>query len=62
MYAMYVIQYLSYPPWNHKWFPLPERYGTLAEAQAAFDALPHVMRPDHRIAEVYIVTRYKPQK
>jgi hypothetical protein len=57
---MYVIQYLTYPIWNHKWAALREQYSTLEEVQAAYDALP--CKSDHRIAEVYTVTRYKPVK
>ena len=37
-----------------------ERRDTLEEAQAAFVALP--IKADHRIAEAYTVTRYKPVK
>ena len=57
---MYVIQSLAYPSWRNKWIALRERYDTLKEAQAAFDKLP--FKAEHRIAEVYTVTRYKPLK
>lgn len=66
---MYVIQYRTrgdgFKPGT--WQPccvggVPERYATLAEAQAAYDGLPRVMWPDYRIAEEYTVTRYKPVK
>lgn len=66
---MYVIQYRTrgdgFKPAT--WQPccvggVPERYTTLAEALTAYDALPHVLWPDYRIAEEYTVTRYKPVK
>lgn len=66
---MYVIQYRTrgdgFKPGS--WQPccvggVPERNVTLLEAQAAYDALPRVLRPDYRIAEAYTVTRYKPVK
>ncbi len=34
------------------------RFETLEEAETAFEALP--IKADHRIAEAYTVTRYKP--
>lgn len=55
---MFVIQYLTYPEWHHKWAAAPERYSTLEEAKAAFDKLP--MKCGYRIAEEYTVIRYKP--
>ena len=57
---MYVIQYLAYPSWNHKWVAAPTQYKTLEEAQAAYNELPFKL--EHRISEVYTVTRYKPVK
>ncbi|MDD3020909.1 MAG: hypothetical protein PHX61_08035 [Alphaproteobacteria bacterium] len=57
---MFVLQYLTYPEWNHKWAAAPKRYPTLKEAQAAFDALP--IKYGYRIAEEYTVVRYKPIK
>lgn len=57
---MYVIQFLAYPSWDHKWVTIPKRFATLEEALAAFDALP--IKFEHRIAEEYTVVRYKPIK
>lgn len=58
--TMYVIQYLTYPEWNHKWGTTGNRYPTLKEAQSAFDSLP--IKHGYRIAEEYTVTRYKAVK
>jgi hypothetical protein len=57
---MYVIQYLEYPEWNHKWAVMSVRFATLKEAQAAYDKLP--IKHGHRIMEEYTVTRYKAVK
>lgn len=54
---MYVIQYLSYPPWNHKWVACPQKYPTLKQAQDAYDKL--LDKSGHRIMEEYTVVRYK---
>ncbi len=46
-------------PWDTTWRTWTNRrFATLEEAQAAFEALP--TKADHRIAEAYVVTRYKP--
>lgn len=56
----YVIQSKAHP-WDTTWTTWTNRqFATLAEAQAAFDALP--IKVDRRIAEAYTVTRYKPVK
>lgn len=56
----YVIQSKAHP-WDTTWTTWTNRrFNTLAEAKAAFDALP--VKGDHRIAEAYTVTRYKPAK
>lgn len=45
--------------WETRWDTWENRrFDTLAEAQAFFDTLP--IKADHRIAEAYTVTRYKP--
>lgn len=54
---MFVIQYLTNPSWHNKWAPTDKRFPTLAEAQAAYNALP--FKPGYRIAEEYTVVRYK---
>lgn len=58
MESYYVIQSKA-KPWDTKWNTWSNRrFATLEEAQAFFDALP--VKADHRIAEAYTVTRYKP--
>lgn len=58
--SYYVIQSKTHP-WSTTWTTWPNRrFDTLAEAQAAFEALP--VKADRRIAEAYTVTRYKPVK
>lgn len=56
----YVIQSKTHP-WDTTWITWTNRqFATLKEAQEFFDALP--IKADHRIAEAYTVTRYKPVK
>lgn len=56
----YVIQSKAHS-WETKWSTWTNcRFDTLDEAKAAFAALP--IKADHRIAEAYTVTRYKPIK
>lgn len=56
----YVIQSKTHP-WDTAWTTWTNRqFTTLKEAQEFFDALP--IKADHRIAEAYTVTRYKPVK
>lgn len=58
--SYYVIQSKAHS-WETTWTTWTNRrFGTLAEAQAAFDKLP--IKADHRIAEAYTVVRYKPVK
>ncbi len=46
-------------PWDTTWQTWTNRrFATLEEARAAFAELP--IKADHRIAEAYTVTRYKP--
>jgi len=55
----YVIQMRLYN-WD-PWEVIPgQEYDTLAEAKAAFEALP--LKTGYRIAESYIQVRYKPVK
>ena len=54
----YVIQSKTHS-WETKWNTWKNRrFDTLEEAKAFFDTLP--TKADHRIAEAYTVTRYKP--
>lgn len=54
----YVIQ-IKVHSWENKWTTLKNRrFDTLAEAKVFFETLP--IKADHRIAEAYTVTRYKP--
>lgn len=54
----YVIQSKTHS-WDTTWTTWTNRqFATLKEAQEFFDALP--IKADHRIAEAYTVTRYKP--
>ena len=56
--GQYVIQ-MRMP--GGRWDTVASRqYSTLEEAKAFFDSLP--IKADHRIAEAYTVTRYKPVK
>lgn len=58
--SYYVIQSKVHS-WDTTWTTWPNRrFDTLEEARAAFEALP--IKADHRIAEAYTVTRYKPVK
>lgn len=58
--SYYVIQSKAHP-WDTAWVTWTNRrFDTLEEAQDAFAALP--IKADHRIAEAYTVTRYKPVK
>lgn len=58
--SYYVIQSKKHS-WDTAWITWPNRqFATLDEAKAAFEALP--IKTDHRIAEAYTVTRYKPVK
>ena len=58
--SYYVIQ-SKHPAWSTTWETWPNwRFDTLEEAKEAFAALP--IKADHRIAEAYTVTRYKPVK
>jgi len=66
---MYVIQYFirgnGFKPgaW-HVCFAdgAPKRYPTLGQAKTAFDGMNRLDRIDKRIAEEYMVTRYKAVK
>lgn len=56
----YVIQSRPHS-WSTTWDAWTNRrFDTLEEAKEAFAALP--IKADHRIAEAYTVTRYKPVK
>lgn len=58
--SYFVIQSKAHS-WSTKWDTWTNRrFDTLEEARAAFAALP--IKADHRIAEAYTVTRYKPVK
>ncbi|MEH2939901.1 hypothetical protein [Lawsonibacter sp. JLR.KK007] len=56
----FVIQSKAHP-WDTTWTTWTNRqFPTLEEAKAFFDTLP--IKADHRIAEAYTVTRFKPIK
>lgn len=58
--SYYVIQSKVHS-WDTTWTTWTNRrFDTLEDARAAFAALP--IKADHRIAEAYTVTRYKPVK